>query len=98
MNDKQAVKARLAAIMYAWLLPIAPDCEQDLNRLIEDAARRIEREGLLSDPAKLAEAETNFRKVLTEMTRQAGALGLKELRERTLRNTLSELCPIWPFC
>lgn len=98
MNDRQAVQARLMAIMYSWLLPIAPDCEQNLIRLIRDAAQRIETEGFLADAAKLAEAETNFRKLLTEMTRQAGALGLDELRERTLDKSLARLCPIWPFC
>lgn len=98
MSDAKAVEARLRAIMQSWLLPIVPGCEQHLSQLIQQAAARVEAEGFASDPAKLWEVETNFRKLLTEMTRQAGVLGFDELHEPTFFNSMSRLCPIWPFC
>lgn len=98
MNDAKAVEERLRAIMHSWLMPIEPGCEQHLTQLIRDAAQRVEVQGFAADPGKLWEAENNFRMLLTEMTRQAGALGLQELHEPTFFNSLSRLCPIWPFC
>jgi hypothetical protein len=102
MSDTAAVQAsleaRLRAIMQSWQPPIAADCEQHLSQLIHEAALRVEAEGFASDPEKLWEAETNFRKLLTEMTRQAGVLGFNELHEPTFFNSLAGLCPIWPFC
>jgi len=98
MSDAKTIEARLRAIMQSWQLPIASDCEQHLSQLIHNAALRVEADGLASDPSKLWEVETNFRKLMTEMTRQAGALGFDELHEPTYFNALAELCPIWPFC
>lgn len=98
MNDVKAVEERLRAIMHSWLMPIEPGCEHHLSQLIRQAAQRVEAEGFTANPGKLWEAENNFRKLLTEMTRQAGALGLHELYEPTYVNSLSRLCPIWPFC
>jgi len=98
MNGAGAVEARLRAIMQAWMLPIEPGCEQHLTQLIRDAALRVEADGFASDPTKLWEIETNFRKLLTEMTRQAGILGFNELHEPTFFNAMSRLCPLWPFC
>ena len=92
------LELRLTAIMQSWQLPIDPGCRQHLEQLIQQAAQRVRGEGLASDPARLLEAETNFRRLLTEMTRQAGVLGLQELHEPTFFNALSRLCPIWPFC
>ena len=88
----------LMDIMQTWQLPIEPGCKQHLSQLIQQAAQRIQDEGYAEDPAKLWEAETNFRRLLTEMTRQAGALGFHELHEPTFFKALSSLCPIWPFC
>jgi hypothetical protein len=84
--------------MHTWMLPIEPGCEQQLTQLIHRAALRVESEGFAGDAKKVWEAETNLRKLLTEMTRQAGALGLDELHEPTLLNARSRLCPLWPFC
>ena len=98
MSDAKAVEVRLRAIMQSWLLPIEPGCEQHLSQLIQQAAAQVEKEGFASDPIKLSEVETNFRIILTEMTRQAGALGFDQLHEPTFYNALSRLCPIWPFC
>ena len=94
----KSVEEHLRVIMQSWQLPIDPGCEQHLEQLIRQAARRVQNEGFASDPNKLLEAETNFRRLLTEMTRQAGALGFHELHEPTYFNALSSLCPIWPFC
>ena len=82
----------------SWQLPIDPGCEQHLAQLIQQAAQRLQDEGFADDSSKLWEAETNFRRLLTEMTRQAGALGFRELHEPTFFEALSSLCPIWPFC
>ena len=98
MTGETPLKGRLMSVMQTWQLPIDPGCRQHLVQLIDQAAQRIEAEGFDSDPGKLWEAETNFRRLLTEMTRQAGALGLQELHEPTFFKALSSLCPIWPFC
>ena len=89
---------RLRAAMQSWQLTIDPGCKQHLEQLIQKAVQRVQLEGFSSDPTKLWEAETNFRRLLTEMTRQAGILGFHELHEPTFFNALSSLCPIWPFC
>lgn len=98
MSDAQTVEERLRAIMHAWLMPIEPGCEQHLTQLIRQAAQRVEAEGFAANPDKLWEAENSLRTLLTEMTWEAGALGLHELHEPTFFNSLSRLCPIWPFC
>lgn len=98
MWDAKAVEDRLRAIMHSWLLPIDPGCERHLSQLIIQAAHQVAAEGHAANPRKLWEAENNFRKLLTEMTREAGVLGLNELHEPTFFNALSRLCPIWPFC
>lgn len=63
-----SVEERLSVIMRSWQLPIDPGCEQHLAQLIHQAARRVQNEGFAADPGKLLEAETNFRRLLTEMT------------------------------
>ncbi len=98
INSGTPLEGRLIAVMQSWQLPIAPGCEQNLTQLIHQAAQRMQAEGFADDPGKLWEAETNFRRLLTEMTRQAGALAFNELHEATLSNALSSLCPVWPFC
>lgn len=98
MSRADVAEGRLRAVMEAWMLPIDPGCKQHLAQLIRQAALRIDSEGFASDPTRLWEAETNLRKLLTEMTRQAGALGFNELHEPTFFNALSQLCPLWPFC
>lgn len=98
MSDAILVEAHLRAIMQSWPLPIEPGCEQHLTELIRQAAQRVEVDGFASNPVKLREAQTNFQKLLSEMTWEAGAIGLHELHEDTFFNALSRLCPIWPFC
>ena len=98
MNDAKAVEERLRTIMHSWLMPIEPGCEKHLAHLIHQAAQRVEAEGFAANPGKLWEAENNFRRLLTEMTWEAGVLGLHELHESTLLNSLRRLCPIFPFC
>lgn len=98
MGHLEEVEGRLRSIMYSWLLPIDPGCEQYLVQLIQQAAQRINGEGFASDQVKLLEMETNFRRLLTEMTRQAGALGFNELHEPTFFAAMNRLCPLWPFC
>ena len=88
----------LMDIMQSWQLPIEPSCERHLTQLIQQAAQRIQDEGLEENSGKLLEAETNFLRLLTEMTRQASLLGFHELHESTFYKALSSLCPIWPFC
>ena len=84
--------------MHAWPLPIESGCEQHLTQLIQQATVRLDSEGSASDPIKVLEAEANLRKLLAEMTRQAGVLGFNELHEPTFFAALSKLCPLWPFC
>jgi len=98
MTGGTPLEARLTVVMQNWQLPINPGCEQHLVQLIQQAAQRVQADGFASDPGKLLEAETNFRRLLTEMTRQAGMLGFTELHEPTFFKALSSLCPIWPFC
>jgi len=83
MNGAQQVEARLRAIMQAWPLRIEPGCQHHLTRLIRDSARRVEIDGFAFDATKLADVDASFRLLLTEMTRQAGVLGLNELHEPT---------------
>jgi hypothetical protein len=48
------------------------------------------------DGTRLSEMETNLLRLLTEMTRQAGALGLSTLHEKTLSNARAHLGPLGP--
>ncbi len=43
----------------------------------------MEIDGFAFDATKLADVDASFRLLLTEMTRQAGVLGLNELHEPT---------------
>lgn len=97
-SSGEPLKSRLEAVMQSCQLPIAPGCKQNLVQLIRNAEKRVWGESFAIDRAKLREAETNFRRLLTEMIRQAGVLGFNELHEQTLNNALSSLCPICPFC
>lgn len=98
MSSTAPLEARLTAVMRAWPQPINPGCEHHLVQLIDRASQRMVAEGQGLDAARLDEAEANFRKLLAEMTRQAGMLGFSELHEPTLFKALDGLCPIWPFC
>ena len=98
MSTVEVIEERLRAIMHAWPLPIDAGCQQHVIQSIHGAAIRLTSEGFASDPVKVLEAEVNFRRLLAEMTRQAGILGFTELHEPTLFAALSKLCPIWPFC
>ena len=98
MNGKAAAETRLKAVVHSWLAPVPPQTEAELARLIGNAVRRMDHDGTLSDPAKLLLAETNLRRLLTEMTREAGALGVQRLEGKTLEKALETLCPMWPFC
>jgi hypothetical protein len=92
------IEKRLKTIMRSWQMPITPDCERHLIQLIDQAGSNLKNRGLYSDQHRLREVEINFEKLLVEMTRQAGAMGLQELHESTFLNALSRLCPIFPFC
>lgn len=74
MSNALAVENRLSAIMRSWLFPVEPGCERHLAQLIQKAAQRVEAAGYAADEEKLKEAENNFRRLLTEMTREAGAI------------------------
>ncbi len=90
------LEGRLRAIMDAWPMDIEAGCRDHLNQLIATASAEFASEGASSP--RLVEAEVNFRKILAEMTRQAGVLGFDELHEPTFFAAMSRLCPIWPFC
>lgn len=98
MANPADLEARLRDILESWALPIAPDCKQ----LLEDAVHRGAIRAAVEDrepwAARETRAEENFRKLLTEMTRQAGVMGFNELHEPTFHAALQKLCPLWPFC
>ena len=96
MSSELSVDDRLQAVIDNWAFPIHPNCKQDLERLVRDSAARPP--GLDWDSQKMEEAETNLRALLTEMTWQAGTMGLTELHESTLAGALAKLCPLFPFC
>lgn len=98
MYDVITLEDQLIAIVQVSVLPITPGCEQHLIQLIRNGMLRVETENFASDYAKLKEAEDNLHMLLTEMTRQAVALGYNELHESTFFNALSKLCPLFPFC
>jgi hypothetical protein len=98
MSNAATVEARLRSTLNAWSLPIEPNCQALLVAAIHEAALRVEREGFAADPQKLWEAENNLRKLLTQMTLEAGALHLHALHEPTFVNARQTLCPLWPFC
>jgi hypothetical protein len=98
MDRVAQIEVRLLAVMGSWTLPIEPGCEQHLRQFIRGAAVRADREGVRPDSPRILEAEHNLKKLLTEMTRQAGALGFDELHEPTFFNAKNKLCPLWPFC
>ena len=92
------LKTRLTAIMKSWPIPINPGCEHELKNLIDQAAANIQAAGLSSNAQKLNEAESNFQKLLAEMTLEAGKQGFNELHEPTLVAALARVCPLFPFC
>jgi len=92
------LKERLTAIMKSWPIPINPGCEIGLEQLIDNAVISIQAAGLDSQVQTLNEAETNFQKLLAEMTLEAGRQGFNELHEPTLAAALSRICPLFPFC
>ena len=92
------LKARLTAIMKSWPIPIAPGCEDGLRQLIDQAVINMQAAGLYSNVQKLNEAESNFQKLLAEMTLEAGKQGFNELHEPTLSAALTSVCPLFPFC
>lgn len=96
MTDPTAVETRLLAIVDTWSFPIGQDCRQKLVDLIHNASTTAP--VWASDPVKIVEAETNLKKLLTEMTSQAGKMNLIELRETTFFGALKKLCPLFPFC
>jgi len=92
------LKSRLIEIMKSWPMPINPGCEYNLEKLIDESMARVEAGGFSSDPQKLNEAESNFKKLLAEMTWEAGRQGYTELHEPTLFAALARICPLFPFC
>ena len=98
MSSIIPIEMRLKAVVRSWQMPIAPGCQHNLLQLIDQASQRFKDAGFASNPNKLQEAETNFQKVLTEMTWEAGRLGFNELHEPALSNVLSRICPLFPFC
>ena len=98
MNDAKSVEERLRGIMHAWQMPIDPGCEYHLSQQIVSAAQLVDAQGEAGNQGRIAEAESNFRKLLTEMTWEAGVMGLTELHEPTFFRAKSRLCPLWPFC
>ena len=98
VNNAHDLEARLRAIMESWALPIASDCRQLLADAIHHASIRAEAEDVDPWPDRVALAESSLRKLLTEMTWQAGVMGLNELHEPTLHAAFQRLCPLWPFC
>ncbi len=85
---------RLTAIMDRWHFPIEPGCRQRLSGLISMAAGR---HGGLTE-AQIEYAETNFRRMLSEMTSRAQAERLTELHEYTFDWVFPAICPLFPFC
>lgn len=76
----------------------APDCEGLVKVMMKKAALRLEAEGYLDDPDRLAVAETNVELFISEMILEAKRLGYSELHEDTLAAAMSRLCPLWPIC
>lgn len=92
------LKTRLTAVMNSWPIPINPGCESGLKQLIDQAVTNMHAAGLDSQAQKLSEAESNFQRLLAEMTLEAGRQGFSELHEPTLAAALSRICPLFPFC
>jgi hypothetical protein len=76
----------------------APNCEYLVKQLIENAAQRIESEGLLSEPDQIAIAEANIERFISEMVLEARRSGYSELHEGTFEAAKKKLCPLWPIC
>jgi len=93
-----SLKNKLTVIMNSWQLPISPGCEHALKQLIDQGVNKVQVAGWASNPQKIAEVLTNFDKLLTEMTWEAGKQGFTELHEPTLSAALLRICPLFPFC
>lgn len=98
MSSTVPLGHQLTAMMKSWPIPIDPNCQQELQRLINQAETKIQVSGLSSNTRKVNEAIRNFEKLLAEMTWEAGQQGFKELHEPTLFAALSRICPLFPFC
>ncbi|MBM4275501.1 MAG: hypothetical protein FJ134_13730 [Deltaproteobacteria bacterium] len=100
MATRDAVERRLwAAAQYrAAELGFAPDCEIFVRDLVRQGADRIAAEGFLNDEDRIAVAEANVKRFVSEMMIEARFMGLAMLHEPTFFKTLNSLCPMWPFC
>ena len=100
MSTVDIVSKRLWARsqILASNMGFAPNCMDLVKHLMEDAARRIESDGLLSDQDQLLKAEANIERFISEMILEAKHRGYNELHEDTFANTMSKLCPLWPIC
>lgn len=92
------LKTRLTVIMKSWPIPITPGCEQELKQLIDQAVVKVQAAGLATNIQKLDKVESNFEKLLAEMTLEAGKQGFNELHEPTVSAALARICPLFPFC
>jgi hypothetical protein len=98
MANPAELEAKLREVLESWPLPIADDCKSLLEGAMRQGALRAAAEDQSPWPERVTRAEENFRKLMTEMTWQAGAMGFAELHEPTFYASLQKLCPLWPFC
>lgn len=83
------------------------DASSDVRKLAESAAASVEKrrsENLTANEATNEEARAAFRRLAKEMIESAKSIeGYSEANpgvvgERTLRDAMLRLCPIWPIC
>jgi len=75
-----------------------PDCRNLVENLVNNTARQLEADGFLADKDRLAVAEANMERFVSEMIIEAKTLGYNELHENTFAAAMNRLCPLWPIC
>jgi len=79
-------------------LGIGSDCRGDLQQMIAAAISRVRNEGRTLTNGLLLDVAHNLLLMVGAMAHEARKRNLSELRETTLFEAKSSLCPLWPFC
>lgn len=76
----------------------AEDCQEGhFKPFLSEGVRKIEEEGYLNDPVRIAFAEANIVAFTTRMILAAQEMQFDQLHEPTFFDA-RVMCPLWPFC
>lgn len=77
---------------------IAHDCSVYLLEFIQRGISRMVEEGYENDEARIRKAESNLKRLIDGMVKEAESQRFDMLHEPTFFEAIKSLCPLWPFC